>query len=388
MIQNPILIVLILFAVVATARWWHERFQETQIMRFIPTPVLCYIPPTILTTLGILPYQSWIYEWISTYVLPACLILILMTTDMEGLKRLGRIALISIVGSTVAILVSGTAVFFLFRESVGPESWKAAATLAASWIGGTANQIAVKEAVGFSDRLFTPLFIADITVVYLWMTILMILSGKQHAIDRLLKADLEKLNAFKASEKKPVQKMVSAQWPLKSALTLLLIGFGIGNLAGWLGRQMPEVGMAVTQNTWVIVMVTTAGLSLSFTPYAQKEKMPAIKIGYFLFYFVLASTGAKAHLFAILRAPLFMIFCLVWALIYAVLMLLFARTFQIPMALIATASQANLGGPVSAPIVASTYDPRLVPVAVILAIFGYAVANYLGILFAQFLSAL
>jgi uncharacterized membrane protein len=67
-------------------------------------------------------------------------------------------------------------------------------------------------------------------------------------------------------------------------------------------------------------------------------------------------------------------------------MIVFAKTFRIPMALIATASQANLGGPVSAPIVASTYDSRLVPVAVILAIFGYAVANYLGILFAQFLS--
>ena len=82
-----------------------------------------------------------------------------------------------------------------------------------------------------------------------------------------------------------------------------------------------------------------------------------------------------------------MLFCLTWAFIYAVLMIVFARGFRIPMALVATASQANLGGVVSAPIVASTYDSKLTPVAVIFAIFGYAVANYLGILFAQFLSA-
>jgi len=138
MIQNPILIVLILFAVVTTARWWHERFRETWIMRFLPTPVLCYIPPTLLTTLGILPFKSQVYDWISAYVLPACLVLILMTTDIEGLKRIGRLAFTAILGSTILVLVSGTAVFFLFHQTLGQETWKAAATLSASWIGGTA----------------------------------------------------------------------------------------------------------------------------------------------------------------------------------------------------------------------------------------------------------
>ena len=387
MIQNPILIVLILFAVVTTARWWHERFRETWIMRFLPTPVLCYIPPTLLTTLGILPFKSQVYDWISAYVLPACLVLILMTTDIEGLKRIGRLAFTAILGSTILVLVSGTAVFFLFHQTLGQETWKAAATLSASWIGGTANELAVKQATGFSDQLFTPLFIADITVVYIWMTLLMILSAKQHAIDRFLRADIGQwLNLMRHDKKERVKKPKS-KLTLKSILILLALGFGVGNFAGWMGNQIPEIGMAVTKTTWVIVIVTTAGLLLSFTQYARGESERAIQLGYFFFYFVLASTGAKAHLLAILKAPFFMLFCLTWAFIYAVLMIVFARGFRIPMALVATASQANLGGVVSAPIVASTYDPKLTPVAVIFAIFGYAVANYLGILFAQFLSA-
>ena len=97
-------------------------------------------------------------------------------------------------------------------------------------------------------------------------------------------------------------------------LILLALGFGVGNLAGWLGNQIPAIGIAVTKTTWVIVMVTTAGLLLSFTSYAREESERAIKLGYFLFYFVLASTGAKAHLLAILKAPFFMAFCLIWAL--------------------------------------------------------------------------
>ena len=197
MIQNPLGIGLILLVIVTSAYWWHERWKDTQVMRFLPTPILCYIPPTILTTLGILPYKSPLYEWISSYVLPACLILLLMTTDLESLKKIGRLSLTAIIGSSLAVLISGACVFFICKNLIGPESWKATATLAASWVGGTANQLAVKQAIGFSDQLFVPLFIADITVVYIWMTVLMVFSSKQKEIDRLFQADLgETKNIF------------------------------------------------------------------------------------------------------------------------------------------------------------------------------------------------
>ena len=56
-----------------------------------------------------------------------------------------------------------------------------------------------------------------------------------------------------------------------------------------------------------------------------------------------------------------------------------------PIAILATASQAALGGVVSAPIVASTYEAELVSVGLLLAILGNALGNYVGIAMAQFL---
>lgn len=383
MIQDPISIAVILLAVVVIADNWSARFKNSKLMRIVPTPVWCYIPPMILTTLRVLPMKSPLYDWISWYVLPACIILLLMTTNIKSLEKIGKYAVITMLGSSCAIFIGGIAVFFLFKDLIGPESANAIGTLMASWIGGTANQLAVKQATGLSDQLFTPLFISDITLVYVWMTFLMILSGNQKKIDRWMKADRKQLEDILYQNHK---KKSEAKLTFESLVKLVLLGFGIGLACTWVGKQIPELGTAINQSTWIIIIVTTVGLLLSMTSFAGREEQNASKIGYFFFYFVLASTGAKANLMAVFLAPLFLLVAFIWMIIQGVLFLIYAKIFRIPIGLFAAASQANLGGVVSAPIVASTYDSRLVSVALILAIFGNAIGNYVGILTSQFLS--
>ena len=387
MIQDPVSIAIILIAIVIIAERWHERFKNTLIMRILPTPVLCYIPPTILTTLGIFPMQSPVYDWISKYILPACLILLLMTTDLRSLKKVGRVAFLAMIGACVTVVIGGILVFFVFHNALGPESWKAIGTLTASWVGGTANELAVKEATGLSDALFGPLFISDITIVYVWINFLMILSGNQKKIDQAIGADRKQLETtfhHKESAKSGKQ-TTKLKISFKSLVFLLVIGFGGGIVSNRIGSQIPDIGLAVNQTTWAIIVVTTLGLFLSTSKYARSQEANAGKIGYFLLYFVLASTGAKANLLAILAAPLFLGIAFIWMLIHGVLFFLFGKLFRMPIAILATASQAALGGAVSAPIVASTYRSELISVALILAIFGNAIGNYVGILTAQFL---
>lgn len=381
-IQDPIYIAVILMAIVVTADTWATRFKHSKLMRIIPTPVWCYIPATILTTLGILPMQSSVYDAISAYVLPACLILLLMTSDLKNLKKIGKYAAIAMLGSSSSVFIGGVMVFFLFRNLIGPESTQAIGTLMASWIGGTANQLAVKEATGLSDQLFAPLFISDITMVYVWMTLLMILSGSQKKIDRMMNADKTQFEKIlnQGEVKKSPRKLT-----IVSLFKLLLVGFGIGLTCTWIGRHIPKTAIELNEATWIIIVITTVGLALSMTPLAQKEEQNANKIGYFLFYFVLASTGAKANLLAVFMAPLFLLVAFVWMIIQGILFLIYARVLRVPIGLFAAASQANLGGIVSAPIVASTYHAKLIPVALILAIFGNAIGNYVGILTNQFL---
>ena len=51
-----------------------------------------------------------------------------------------------------------------------------------------------------------------------------------------------------------------------------------------------------------------------------------------------------------------------------------------PLKLIATASQANIGGPVSAPIVGATYQREMAGLGLLMAILGNVLGTYLGLL--------
>jgi uncharacterized membrane protein len=54
----------------------------------------------------------------------------------------------------------------------------------------------------------------------------------------------------------------------------------------------------------------------------------------------------------------------------------------------AVGSQANIGGAASAPIVASAFHPSLAPVGVLLAILGYVLGTYGGLIVMGMLKAI
>jgi uncharacterized membrane protein len=60
--------------------------------------------------------------------------------------------------------------------------------------------------------------------------------------------------------------------------------------------------------------------------------------------------------------------------------LIASRLTRTPLCLLATASQANIGGPASTPVVAAIYEPALAPVGLLLGVFGNVIGTYCGLL--------
>ena len=102
-------------------------------------------------------------------------------------------------------------------------------------------------------------------------------------------------------------------------------------------------------------------------------------------YLLLTTLGAQADLRAVLDAPIFFLVRAVWFAFHAVILFLGGRLLRAPMFLIATASQANIGGVVSAPIVASVYQPSLAPVGLLLGVLGNILGLYAGLVSAALL---
>jgi len=139
------------------------------------------------------------------------------------------------------------------------------------------------------------------------------------------------------------------------------------------------MGSAFSASTWTILLVTTAALLMSLTPLRKLEQAGASRAGTLLLYGLLASIGARADLRSILHTPAFLALGATWILIHGACLLLAGRLARAPLGLIAAASQANIGGTVSAPIVGATFSPQMASLGLLMAIFGNLIGTYIGL---------
>jgi uncharacterized membrane protein len=70
---------------------------------------------------------------------------------------------------------------------------------------------------------------------------------------------------------------------------------------------------------------------------------------------------------------------IVWILVHAGILLLVIKKLRVPVFFAVTASQANIGGPVSAPVVAAAYQPSLAVVGLLMAIIGNILGTFAGL---------
>lgn len=150
-----------------------------------------------------------------------------------------------------------------------------------------------------------------------------------------------------------------------------------------LGEWMPDVGAVLTSFGWAIILSSLVGVALSFTRLSELEFAGASSVGNFFFYLLLATIGARADLAGILDAPVFLLAGALIIVIHATVLFLGGKLLKAPMFLIATASQANIGGPITAPIVATVYQGSLAPVGLLMAVVCSISGTFVALMVAQ-----
>ena len=366
----------------------------TKFYTYIPALLLCYFLPSILNSLGIISGdESGLYFMASRYLLPASLVLLTLSIDVKGIIALGPKAIIMFLAGTFGIVIGGPLTILLLSQiapglvgGVGPdEVWKGLATIAGSWIGGGANQTAMKEMFGSSDQLFSAMITVDVIVANIWMAFLLYGAGISSKVDKWFKADstsIEKLKTSLAAYQSKVTRIPN----LTDLMVIVAIGIGFTGLAHigadviapWVSENAPHLAKfsLTSKFFWLIVIATTGGLILSFTKFKEYEGAGASKVGSLFLYILVATIGMKMDALSILENPGLFLIGIVWMLIHVSVLLLVGKLIKAPFFFVAVGSQANVGGAASAPIVASAFHPSLAPVGVLLAVFGYALGTY------------
>jgi len=357
-----------------------------KIFRFLPVPFWCYFLPMTATTLKWIPESSPLYSFLSAQLLPVCLVLLLIGTDLKSLARMGRAAMLLMLIGAAGTAAGGLISFRLYHRWLPAEAWGGIGALTGSWIGGSANMLAVKEALQLPDRVIAPLIIVDAAVAYSWMALLVWSSSQQARWDVLVRASTS-LPVRQAGSARtlptpsvrpePVEgRMDTPSRGLAAAIALAIL-FSLA--AQWISRKMPAMGPAFSASTWTILIVTSVSLLLSLTPVRKLEEAGASRIGSLALYVLLASIGARANLTAVTQAPVFLALGATWILIHGVVLLAGGYLLKAPLGLIATASQANIGGTISAPLVGATFSTELAGLGLLMAIFGNLIGTYAGL---------
>jgi len=287
---------------------------------FFPVILLCYFIPSLLNTTGIVsPEKSNLYFVASRYLLPTSLVLLTLSVDLKEISKLGSKALIMFFTGTVGIIIGGPIAIIIVKNlfpnlvSINPEELaRGMTTIAGSWIGGGANQTAMKEVFNVDGELFSKMVTVDVLVGNAWLAVLLIGVGKTVFIDKFLGADSSSVESVK--EKIEKYNLSIARIPdLKDLIYVLTIGFGItgishliaDNIAPYLLNNFPilEKYSLTSSFFWLIVMATTFGIIFSFTRLRDLEGVGASKIGTIFIYILVATIGLQMNLFTVFDNP-------------------------------------------------------------------------------------
>jgi len=375
---------------------------------YVPALLLCYFIPALLNwPLGLISGdESNLYFVASRYLLPASLILLCLSIDFKGIINLGPKALIMFFTATAGIILGGPIALLVtsnfFPQVINVEAddlWRGLSTVAGSWIGGGANQTAMKEIFEVRDDLFGTMIVVDVVVANIWMGFLLYGANVSDKLDRYLKADnsaIEDLKQRVSSYRASIEKIPN----MTDVFMVLAVAFGGTALSHW-GSDVITPFMESYRDTldamrlnslmsgffWLIVISTTIGLGLSFTRAKKLDGVGASRWGSVFIYVLVATIGMKMNLGEVFENLGLFAIGIIWMLIHVSLLFLVAKLIRAPFFFVAVGSQANVGGAASAPIVASAFSPSLAPVGVLMAVLGYAMGTYGALICAYLMQA-
>lgn len=384
MITSPVAVMTVLVGTCALF-FWLERATGWKLFKYLIPLIWIYATPMALRNLGVLPDSSPAYDLLGDYGLPVFITLLLVAVDVGAAVRvMGRGVVVMLLG-TLGIVVGAPVGYWVVHRWLDPDAWKGFGALAGSWIGGTGNMAAAVEALGTSPEMFGLAVLADNAIYVFWLPLLLAskaFAERFNAWSRAPASRLERIEAAAAAEAEGKDEGVIQ---VRHYLYLGVIALAATWAATWLAPQVsalvaetaPGMAEVFSTSTWKVLLVTTFGILLSFTP--ARSIPGSHDLAMAIVYVFVARMGAQASLSGLDQAPAFLLGAAIWIIIHGLFCLAGAYLLKVDVHSVAIASAANVGGAASAPVVAAHHREALVPAAILMALLGYAMGNYLAI---------
>lgn len=345
-----------------------ERHHRTKaLFTYLPAVVVIYMTSMLFAQSGLWssePSISGSYTTARDNLLPAMLFLMLLQVDLRQFIRLGRSLLIAYTAAILSLGVAFIAVFWLFGFDADEAGLFAA--LSGSWMGGTANMLAVGAALEVKASMMGYALVSDAVDYTFWVILLLALVRAAPWFDRWTKA-------ITSSSMTSALGCACTIGPKRYWL-LLIVSLLVSLVAQLIAMRLG----GLSTMTWMVMLATLAGLIGAYTPLARVNGSSEIASTMLLL--LVALIGSRADFSGFDEIPVYLLAGALILLLHGIVMVITAKLFRLDLFSIGIASLANIGGVASAPILAAAYDKTLIGVAVLMAIMGYLIGTFGGLL--------
>lgn len=369
---------LALLMAIAASIVFAEKKTKAKIFAYLPAIVIIYFVVMLFSTFGLWQKSESItatYKTLKSDLLPAMIFLMLLHADMREIMKLGKKMLLTFLLASVSIAIGFIGMFTLFHSSFAPDSWKAFAALSGSWMGGTGNMVAIQGALDLPDAALGYTLLIDSVDYAVWVMVLLALVPFAKRFNAWSKADTSVIDkvgkhlALKDAQRKAIT--------FPSLFLLLGSALLVSALSQYVGALLPTTDF-LTMTTWIVIIATVAGILFAMTPVARLSG--SSELASIMLYLIVALIASRANFAELAEAPLYITAGFVIIAIHATIMIFFAKIFRLDLFSLGVASLANIGGVASAPILASAYSKALIPIGVLMAMMGYILGTFGGLM--------
>ena len=359
---------------------YYEK-QKTGIIsvlsNWIPGILLSFILPAIVTnSFGLSLEQISLHDWSKKYLYPLVIICIMSSMSLTQIKIIGLKPLIlflsgSLIISTIPVVLMGLLLFFdfsYFNILIDEELWKGFIPVVGSWIGGSSSMLVLQEYISLNEELFLSVLFFDTLLQNIVMIFLFQSVKKTNQINRFFNIDDEV--DFKDAPKGKVTPVKAMMKSLGIILGVLIL-FRLFNFS------------FLTNVIWLSIIGLVIGNALKF--WDHKTNLIIGSIGIIL---IMSILGLKLKIENFDLPLVFIFFIVAWMVLNMILLTLIGLFLKTSFVWTPIALMANIGGISTSPALASAYDKRFMPHAIVLAILSMATGTFWGLITTFFIQAL
>ena len=349
--------------------FWCERFpwgrKYSGVMLLITAAI-------VLANLRIIPTVAPVYDVVWDYLVPIAIPLLLFEADLKRIVRESGPTLIAFMIGSATVVAGVTVGVFLF--DLGPREAELAGIFTGTYIGGGLNFAAVAEATGMQDdSMLTAAVAADQVITNLHFLLIIFIPGIAWMANKYPTHHMDNAVVFDVESGRNVHRI--ADLDIAGLMTALALAFALAAT----GKILADL---IGMSDYSILVITVLALMIATVLPQQVEKLSGHReAGNVLMFIFLASVGAGADIWKLIEiGPILFLFASVIIIVHLVILFGVGKILKLDLAELAMASAVCIGGPASAPALASAKGWRdlLIP-GLLLGSLGYAGGSFIGV---------